>query len=157
MGSTQPEWKTKAAAKRARQLDSIPKEWHLPESVLKTKPKNTYEFLKTCGALTAQELQITETTDAQALLDMMASGEFPAVAVTKAFCKRAAIAQQLIGCCTEMFFQEAVDRARFLDQYLKDNGKPFGPLHGLPVSIKDVFNISGQDTTVGQLPMLMML
>lgn len=147
MGSTQPAWKEKAAAKRASQYESIPVEWRLPKPL--SEPKNAYEYLKTSGVLTAQELEITETTDAQVLLDMMASGELSAVTVTKAFSKRAAIAQQLIGCCTEMFFEEALETARRLDEYLKVNGKPIGPLHGLPVSLKDTFDIVGQDSTVG--------
>ena len=33
-------------------------------------------------------------------------------------------------------FLEAIERAKFLDKYLLDNGKPLGPLHGLPVSVK---------------------
>jgi amidase len=36
-----------------------------------------------------------------------------------------------------------------LDKYLKDYGKPKGPLHGLPISIKDNFNVTGVDSTVG--------
>ncbi|SMR55306.1 unnamed protein product [Zymoseptoria tritici ST99CH_1E4] len=147
MASQIPEWKHKAAQKREAQLNSIPQEWRLSDP--KPQPKNTYEYLKTSNLLTPQELAITETTSARALLSDLASGKLSAVAVTTAFCKRAAIAQQLIKCCTEMFFDEALTTARGLDQYLADNGKPIGPLHGLPVSMKDNFNIKGQDTTVG--------
>ena len=48
-----------------------------------------------------------------------------------------------------MFFEEALETARGLDDYLAKNNKTVGPLHGLPVSVKDVFNVAGQDTTVG--------
>ena len=147
MSSTEPEWKGKAAAKRASQYESIPKEWRFSNPM--PQPKNAYEYLKTSGILTTQELEITETVDAKTLLDKLASGGLSAVTVTKAFSKRAAIAQQLTGCCTEMFFDEAIEVAQGLDDYLKKNGKPIGPLHGLPVSLKDTFDINGHDSTVG--------
>lgn len=53
------------------------------------------------------------------------------------------------NCLTECFFDRALDRAEFLDSYLRQNGKPKGPLHGLPVSLKDSFCIEGVATTVG--------
>lgn len=40
------------------------------------------------------------------------------------------------SCLTETMFEEAQERASFLDKYLKTEGKLIGPLHGLPVSIK---------------------
>ena len=46
-------------------------------------------------------------------------------------------------------FEEAEARARFLDDYLAKEGKPYGPLHGLPVSIKDHYLVKGTKTTVG--------
>ena len=136
MGSTEPAWKAKAAKKRESQLTSIPKEWHLPEPL--PTPKNAYEYLKTSGILTKEELEITETTDATVLLRKMASGSLSAVKVTTAFSKRAAIAQQLIRCCTEMFFDEALETARGLDEYYRKNRKVIGPLHGLPVTFSCV-------------------
>ena len=147
MGSVEPSWKPKAAKKREAQLALIPKEWRLPESL--PKPKNTYEYLRTSGVLTKDELEITETTDATMLLRKMASGSLSAVQVTSAFSKRAAIAQQLIRCCTELFFEEALTTANHLDDYFRKHKKVIGPLHGLPVSLKDGFNIVGQDTTLG--------
>jgi amidase len=35
-----------------------------------------------------------------------------------------------------MFFDEALERAKYLDERLAKDGKPVGPLHGLPVSVK---------------------
>jgi amidase len=39
-------------------------------------------------------------------------------------------------CLTEIFYDKAFERARQLDEYLVREGKPKGPLHGLPISIK---------------------
>lgn len=58
------------------------------------------------------------------------------VEVVTAFCKRAAISQQCVNCLTEIFFEEAIARARECDGYLEKNGRPMGPLHGLPISLK---------------------
>jgi amidase len=36
-----------------------------------------------------------------------------------------------------------------LDEHLNRTGQVKGPLHGLPISLKDNFNIKGKDSTVG--------
>lgn len=66
----------------------------------------------------------------------MTTGKATSLEVTTAFCKRAAIAQQCVNCLTEIFFEEAMARARECDDYYKKNGRPMGPLHGLPISLK---------------------
>jgi amidase len=66
-------------------------------------------------------------------------GNATSVEVTTALCKRAAIAQQCVNCLTEIFFEEAMARAKECDEYLKKNGRPMGPLHGLPISLKVSF------------------
>ena len=46
-------------------------------------------------------------------------------------------------------FDAAFQTARNLDQYFKDHGTVKGPLHGLPISLKDQFHVKGYDTTMG--------
>jgi len=46
-------------------------------------------------------------------------------------------------------FPQALERAKYLDEYLELHGEPVGPLHGLPISIKDCFQVKGKQTTVG--------
>ena len=36
-----------------------------------------------------------------------------------------------------------------MDGHLETHGKTLGPLHGLPVSLKDQFHVKGYDTTMG--------
>jgi amidase len=55
----------------------------------------------------------------------------------------------LTNCLTEIFFTEAMEQARRLDDVLKSTGRPIGPLHGVPISIKDLLNVKGQCTTAG--------
>lgn len=50
---------------------------------------------------------------------------------------------------TEVNFDSALIRAKELDEYLAEYGRPIGPLHGLPLSFKDVFDIEGLDSTMG--------
>ena len=46
-------------------------------------------------------------------------------------------------------FSEALEQAKALDQYYATNGRTIGPLHGLPVSLKDNFNIMGKPSSIG--------
>lgn len=66
-----------------------------------------------------------------------------------AFCKRAALSQQLTRSCTELLFDRALERARELDEHLAETGKVIGPLHGIPISVKDCVNIKGYTSTIG--------
>ncbi|KAL9073411.1 MAG: hypothetical protein Q9157_004770 [Trypethelium eluteriae] len=149
--SLSTELKALAQRKRAQQASRIPSEWRLASIPSFT---NSNDIIHTCGILSPQEISITAITDAQVLRDKMVSKELSSLDVTTAFCKRAAVAQQLIGCCTEMFFERALERARQLDERLERTGKPAGPLHGIPVSIKDSFEIEGLDTTIGWLGLI---
>jgi hypothetical protein len=74
-----------------------------------------------------------------------------AVDVLQAFCKVAIVAQRLTNCLTEIFFEEGMQRAEELDKYFAEHGKPFGPLHGVPVSIKDHIKVKGHDTSSGYI------
>jgi Asp-tRNA(Asn)/Glu-tRNA(Gln) amidotransferase A subunit family amidase len=101
------------------------------------------------GLLTKDELHLTEDYDATALLEKLTTGKLKSENVTRAFSKRAAIAQQVTNCLTEIFFDAGLERARYLDKYFTDHGRPFGPLHGLPISLKDGFKVIGQDASIG--------
>lgn len=46
-------------------------------------------------------------------------------------------------------FDAALQTAKELDHYLTDHGTVKGPLHGLPISLKDQFHVKGYDTTMG--------
>lgn len=48
-----------------------------------------------------------------------------------------------------MLFEEAIEQAKALDRERKQTGKLRGPLHGIPVTVKDQFNVKGVDTTLG--------
>jgi Asp-tRNA(Asn)/Glu-tRNA(Gln) amidotransferase A subunit family amidase len=45
--------------------------------------------------------------------------------------------------------EQALARAREMDQYLVNHGRVMGPLHGLPISLKDQFTMKGLETVMG--------
>lgn len=144
-----PQWKVRAAEKRTAQFSQIPEEWRLAE-LPNPLPVSTLAYLDDSDLLTPQEKVITSTLSAQDLLSRIHCGGLCAREVALAFCKRAAYAQQLSKCCTEMFFDKALEQAKQLDSHFKETGRLVGPLHGLPVSLKDLFEVQGFDTTIGK-------
>ncbi|TWU70433.1 hypothetical protein ED733_000306 [Metarhizium rileyi] len=146
-GSTS--WKQISARKRQELLSSIPEEWLIPTEVLPADSEDDVtSWPDTCGWFTADELAITNST-ATELIPRLVSGELSSEEVTRAFCKRAAAAHQLTNCLSETCFDRAIRTAKERDLHLAQTGKPCGPLHGLPVSLKDNFNLRGLDATVG--------
>ncbi|KAK3116764.1 hypothetical protein LTR53_002530 [Teratosphaeriaceae sp. CCFEE 6253] len=144
-------WQDIAERKQRQRAERIPKDWLLPSQYsngLESR-SNVLGIPRQCGILSPQELHITDDLDATALVAALATGKLTAVAVVTAFCKRAAIAQQLVNCLTELFFPDALARAQQLDAQFAKTGKPTGPLHGLPISIKDSFKVRGYDASVG--------
>ena len=55
------------------------------------------------------------------------------------------------NCLSEPLFDDAVKQARDLDAYFSRTGRLIGPVHGVPVSVKDQFNVRGVDTTLGYI------
>lgn len=53
------------------------------------------------------------------------------------------------NCLTEILFPEALARAKFLDEHLEKTGDVLGPLHGLPISMKDCFIIPPHPASLG--------
>lgn len=141
-------WRDIAARKKAEQLGRIPEAWRLPDST-DLEQANILQVPRQSGILTDIELQITEEYDATELVDELANGNVSSEDVATAFCKRAAIAQQLTNCLTEILFDDAIARAKELDAHFERTGRPFGPLHGLPISLKDTFQIKGYDASLG--------
>jgi hypothetical protein len=50
---------------------------------------------------------------------------------------------------TEVLFVDALKRARELDDFFTEHGRLVGPLHGVPMTLKDQFDIQGYDSTLG--------
>lgn len=83
------------------------------------------------------------------LLQALSTGRLSAVEVTNAYLQRAAIAQGLSNCLTELLPSLALSRARELDAYFQEHKRPIGPLHGLPISVKEHIGLQGLRCTTG--------
>ncbi|KAG6808488.1 hypothetical protein H0H92_003982 [Tricholoma furcatifolium] len=140
-------WKTICSAKRSAQLASIPKEWIIETFRQTWSADNVLDVPAQCGILNERELEITETTDVDILLRRLCTAEWSSVEVTTAFYKRAVIAHQLTNCLTEIFVERALKWASELDDILAKTGQPVGPLHGLPISLKGMYQTLSKDIT----------
>lgn len=99
-------WQSLAENKRRQCQSLIPDTWLLPSTVSESLPQPLeksrvnlieHDIPRRSGILTSKELEITEAYDVERLLKALASGALTALEVTLAFCKRAAIAQQLVS------------------------------------------------------------
>ncbi|KAL6924167.1 hypothetical protein ACHAPO_011495 [Fusarium lateritium] len=151
-------WKTIAALHREKQVEAVPKEWLLPEKQLETLKEGDRliesKAVHRSGLLSDKEINITERFTASELLSKIHRQEITSEEVVVAFSKRASLAQQLTSSLTEIFFEEGIERARQLDKQLKETGKLAGPLHGLPISLKDSYVVKGHHATVGYVEFL---
>ncbi|EOD50671.1 putative acetamidase protein [Neofusicoccum parvum UCRNP2] len=98
--------------------------------------------------LTATELHITDSLP-ETLLSALSTGALTSTAVTTAFLRRAALAQAATNCLTELLPSRALARAAALDAHLAQTGQPVGPLHGLPISVKEHMSMEGLPTNAG--------
>lgn len=144
-----PEFEVKRSALLKAFYEKIPLEYYLPQELLSNPPLDVSEIPRTCGILTTEEIEITENYDAVSLAEAIASKKYSAVTVATAFSKRAIISHQLTCCLTQWFMDEAIEQAKQLDEYLEKNGKTIGPLHGVPISIKDHMPIAGTYSSMG--------
>jgi amidase len=89
------DYKAIALKKQATRLERIPRAWRIDVSKYENM-HNVLDVPRTCGILNEREIKITEEYDAVAIVEGIKARELSAEEVTVAFCKRAAIAQQLV-------------------------------------------------------------
>ncbi|TVY65140.1 Acetamidase [Fusarium oxysporum f. sp. cubense] len=142
-------WEARASAKRAATLDKIPLEWKLSSEDLERahcQRDITGSFIEQFICKKAVSITSLKTVG---ILNAVSEQELTTTRVVRAFCQRAAVAHQVNNCLHEIFFDQALERARYLDDYFAKHGTTLGPLHGLPISLKDQFHVKGVDTTMG--------
>jgi len=98
-----------------------------------------------------QRVMLTPKSAVVGIVEKTSAGTWTAEEVTAAFCHRASLAHQLTNCLHETFFDAAIEDAKKLDKYYAEKKAPIGPLHGLPISLKDQFHVKGVETTMGYI------
>jgi amidase len=83
------------------------------------------------------------------LISSLSLGHISAVEATSAFLQQAAVSQGLTNCLTELLPERALERAKELDAYYAEHKRPVGPLHGLPISVKEHIGLKGLRCTTG--------
>lgn len=139
-------WKELSEKKKKELEEAIPAKWRLDKIVPPEEISDACAYLD--EILPESEVKITSMT-LRELADKIAKGQLTSVEVTEAFCHRAAYSQQLLNCCTEIFFDKALKAAQKCDDYYKEHGKVMGPFHGLPFTVKDQVNLPGMDSSIG--------
>lgn len=145
------EWMPKVKAYNAKLNAGILAEFKIPDNLVPSQKEldegiNAIEFIE--QFLTENEKYLTEINGSE-LAKKIASGEVTAVQALKAYAKRATMAHQLTNCAMELFVDEGLQRAEELDAYLKETGETVGPLHGLPISLKEHYDYEGKVTHAG--------
>ncbi|KAI5204867.1 amidase [Aureobasidium subglaciale] len=140
-------WQDVAARKQKEIYDAIPSAWLVDKHLL-----NGHKFMnlpqKCPHIMSNEELSITE----QRAVDILAqihTRVWTSYQVTLAFCKRAALAHQAANCLALIMFDSALERAKELDAYMAKHNRPIGPLHGLPISVKEHIYLENTPATSG--------
>lgn len=141
-------WEEIASRKRVQRDHAIEAWQQNPPSLPPTGTTCVQQWPLESRALSARDVTITEALPSF-ILRMASTGAWTAEEITSAFINRTIIAHYLTNPLTEVLFERGHRRAQELDQYRTTHGKTVGPLHGLPISLKDVFDIKGVDTTEG--------
>lgn len=159
------DYREASAIARKRRAANIAAFYKTPTWKEADLPKNLTAFSLKSGYYTNDELAIIQS-EADVILDKIKTRSWTALEVAKAFCKASALAQELVcfspnvklyassyhlqtNCVTEVLYAEAMERAKYLDEYLASTGKTVGPLHGLPISLKDCFVTAPHPSSIG--------
>ncbi|KAH8895655.1 amidase [Thozetella sp. PMI_491] len=106
-------------------------------------------FADTGNGVAGAKEGVANIAEASTLVNLIALRTVTCESVVREYITNAIKAQTSTNCLTEVLFEDAVQRAQELDSHLAEHGRPVGPLHGVPITLKDQFDVKGWDTTLG--------
>ncbi|RLL46502.1 amidase [Oceanobacillus piezotolerans] len=86
--------------------------------------------------------------DATSIAEKIKQGQLTSEEVVQHYIKHIKKVNPAINALVEDRFSEALEEAKSLDQQLQENGVK-GPLHGVPISVKEAFHVINMTTTGG--------
>ncbi|TFK25631.1 amidase [Coprinopsis marcescibilis] len=118
-------------------------------SIIAQKRQQREKLLQEVANASPEEHTSILRARASEIVDKIQAREWSASMVLEAYIIRTTYAHRQTNCLTEVMFESARETARGLDAEFATTGRLKGPLHGVPVSIKEHFNVAGFDTTDG--------
>lgn len=112
-------------------------------ATLDSEPIDARKFL---NLLSEDEQRIVNDLTISDLTSKQLAGELTAEIIARAYIKSAIVAQLATNCVMQFLIPEALSRAKELDAYRETHQKLVGPLHGVPVSLKEQMNYKGKAT-----------
>ncbi|KAF5970655.1 amidase [Fusarium coicis] len=125
----------------------MPRPW--TDIVAEKRAIRDEKLAKSYGEDALSDPRIMAAKDIQDLVKLLDARQVTAEAILLAHIAKAKEAHQRTNCLTEICFDEALQQARELDAFQQEHGRLMGPLHGVPVSLKDQFDLKGLDSTLG--------
>lgn len=121
---------------------------------LDSKPIDARVFVTEPGLLSDSEREIVNELTIDDLLRKQLSKELTAEEITRAYIKSAIVAQFATNCVMQFLIPSALERAKELDEYLREHGELLGPMHGVPISLKEQMGYEGQPTTASYVSLI---
>ncbi|ODV60304.1 putative amidase [Ascoidea rubescens DSM 1968] len=119
-----------------------------PPELLDSTNFNSLKFLEESNLLSEKELKLTNLP-AYKIVELIADGELTSTEITKAYLKRCVIGNYLLNYACDFLIDQALETAKELDEYYLKTGKTVGPLHGLPMSVKEHYGYKDRITHAG--------
>lgn len=118
-------------------------------SIITSKRNARDKALSFAGPYLVNDHDIYTKATASEIVQRIAKGEWTSSEVLEAYIARSAMAQAKVNCLTEVLYEDARKQAKELDAEFASTKTLRGSFHGVPVSVKDNYQIEGYDATVG--------
>lgn len=87
--------------------------------------------------------------DATSVYEQIIKGKVSSVEVVQVYINHLKTKEDKINAIVEDRFELALQEAKEADDYFEHHQKPIGPLHGVPICVKESFDVKGMKTTGG--------
>ncbi|XP_063902416.1 uncharacterized protein LOC135122119, partial [Zophobas morio] len=117
----------------------------------KLKEREESWAIKNDCSLSDEEISEITSLTAIEVLNALESRLWTCYEIVSAICSRSAAADSLLNCNSQVLYKKAFKRAKEIDNLISagNYNKEELPLLGLPISVKDVFEVKGTDCTFG--------